>query len=87
MKRIGIVLFVASLFVLIDGIVQNATNYHPGDSNQVLNTNLTIADGTTLIISGVILILVSMAVWLLGAREERRRRQATIRVRPPGADR
>jgi hypothetical protein len=77
-KRIGLVLGFCATAVLADGIYQSLSNYRPQDQNQIWNSSLTISDGATMIISGVVLALLAALTWWFGHREDRRR------SKPPG---
>lgn len=84
MRRVAIVFGVVALLVLADGIYQNASNYDAGNQNQIFSTHLNVPDGTTMIISGLVLGVVAGLMWWQGAREARRSRG--LRSGPGGAE-
>ena len=72
MKRVAIILTVVSGAVLVIGVVEDITNYKwsAGDQNAFFgNPRLLMNDGSTALIVGGILALVSVAVWLAAIRK------------------
>lgn len=72
MKRLAIILSVVSGVVLVIGVVEALTNYKwsAGDQNAFFgNPRLLLNDGTTALIVGGILVLVSAIVWVAANRK------------------
>jgi hypothetical protein len=69
MRRVGIVSAILGLLIVADGVFQQVTRYHSGETQNVLNlSNVTLTDGWTLIISGAVVLLVSIVAFLLAGR-------------------
>jgi hypothetical protein len=69
MRRVAIVSAVLGLLIVADGLFQQVTSYHSGETQNVLNlSNVTLTDGWTLIISGAVVLVVSVIAFLLSAR-------------------
>jgi hypothetical protein len=72
MKRLAIILSVVAGVVLVIGLVEALTNYKwsAGDQNAFFgNPRLLLNDGTTALIVGGILVLVSAIVWVAANRK------------------
>jgi len=72
MRRVAIILTIVSVAVLLIGVVEDITNYKwsAGDQNAFFgNPRLLMNDGTSALIVGGILALVSAAVWLATIRK------------------
>ena len=72
MKRIAIILAVVSGGLLVLGLVEALTNYKwsAGDQNAFFgNPRLLLNDGTTVLIGGGILLVVSAVVWVAATRK------------------
>jgi hypothetical protein len=69
MRRLAIVSGILGLLIVADGIYDQLTNYKGGETQNVLNlSNVTLTDGWTLIISGAVVLVVSIIAFLLAAR-------------------
>jgi hypothetical protein len=70
MRRIALVSAILGALIVADGIYQQLTAYNGGETQSVLNlSNVTLTDGWTLIISGMVVLVVALIAFLLGARE------------------
>ncbi len=72
MRRIAFILTAVSGAVLVLGLVEALTNYKwsAGDQNALFgNPRLLTNDGTTVLIVGGILLLVSAALWVAATRK------------------
>jgi hypothetical protein len=72
MKRVAIILTIVATAVLIIGLVEDVTNYKwkAGDQNAFFgNPRLLMNDGTTALIVGGILVVVSAVVWVAATRK------------------
>jgi hypothetical protein len=72
MKRIAFVLTVVAGAVLVLGLVEDLTNFKwsAGDQNAFFgNQHLLMNDGTSALIVGGILLLISAAVWAAASRK------------------
>ena len=69
MKRLTLTCAVISVLLLIDGVVLELINYHPGDQNTFFgNGNLILSDGDVVLISAGLFILATAAIWFIGVR-------------------
>ena len=74
MKRFAVILGVVSTAILVLGLVEAITNYKwsAGDQNAFFgNPRLLLNDGSSALIVGGILLIVSAAVWLSASRKGR----------------
>jgi hypothetical protein len=72
MKRLAIIVTIVAAVVLVIGLVEDVTNYKwsSGDQNAFFgNPRLLMNDGTTALIVGGILALVSGVIWLAATRK------------------
>ena len=72
MKRFAVILGVVSAAILVLGLVEAITNYKwsAGDQNAFFgNPRLLLNDGSSALIVGGILLIVSAAVWLSASRK------------------
>jgi hypothetical protein len=73
MRRVAWVLSVTTGVVLIVGLIDYATNYNwaQGDQNPFQgNPNVLLNDGATVLISGGLLAVASVLMWVLALRRE-----------------
>jgi hypothetical protein len=78
MKRLALTCAVISVLLLIDGLVLQLINYHPGDQNPFFgNANLILSDGEVVLISAGFFMLATALIWVLS-----RRRAASRAGRP-----
>jgi hypothetical protein len=77
MKRIAIALGVISLLLLADGAYLQVTNNQVGGDTGTLfgNPNFFLSAGDVVLISGGLLLLVALAVWLVDVRRDQRSRR------------
>ena len=68
MRRVAIVSAILGVLIVADGIYQQVANYKGGETQQLLQTNVTLTDGVTLIISGAIVLVVSIVAFALSGR-------------------
>jgi hypothetical protein len=69
MKRITLVCAIISALLLVDGLVMELINYHPGDQNTFFgNGNLILSDGDVTLISAGFFILTTALIWFLARR-------------------
>ena len=69
MRRISIISAILGVLIVADGIYQQISKYNGGETQNVLNlSNVTLTDGMTLIISGAIVLVVSLVAFLLSMR-------------------
>jgi hypothetical protein len=69
MRRLAIVSGILGLLIVADGIYQQVTNYNGGETQNILNlSNVTVSDGLTLIISGAVVLVVSLVAFVLAGR-------------------
>jgi hypothetical protein len=69
MRRLAIVSGILGLLIVADGIFQQVTNYNGGETQNVLNlSNVTLSDGWTLIISGAVVLVVTLVAFMLSGR-------------------
>jgi hypothetical protein len=69
MRRIAIISAILGVLIVADGIFQQIVKYNSGETQNVLNLkNVTLTDGMTLIISGAIVLVVSLVAFLLSMR-------------------
>jgi hypothetical protein len=69
MRRIAIISAILGVLIVADGIFQQVVKYNGGETQNVLNlSNVTLTDGMTLIISGAIVLVVSLVAFLLSMR-------------------
>jgi len=69
MRRIAIISAILGVLIVADGIYQQISKYNGGETQNVLNlSNVTLTDGMTLIISGAIVLVVSLVAFLLSMR-------------------
>jgi hypothetical protein len=79
MKRLTLTCAIVSVLLLIDGLVLQLINYHPGDQNTFFgNGNLILSDGEVVLISAGFFIVATVLIWLRWQRCE-----ATSRARGP----
>jgi hypothetical protein len=69
MKRLALTCAVISVLLLIDGVVLELINYHPGDQNAFFgNGNLILSDGDVVLISAGLFLLATVLIWLFQKR-------------------
>ena len=68
MRRIAIVAAILGVLIVADGIYQQVTSYKGGETQSLLQTNISLTDGLTLIISGAIVLVVAVIAFLLSGR-------------------
>jgi hypothetical protein len=68
MRRIAIISAVLGVLIVADGIFQQVTSYNGGETQQLLQTNISLSDGLTLIISGAVVLVVSIVAFALAGR-------------------
>ncbi|MGH3257082.1 MAG: hypothetical protein ACRDOU_17080 [Streptosporangiaceae bacterium] len=69
MKRLTLTCAVVSVLLLIDGVVLELINYHPGDQNPFFgNQNLILSDGDVVLISAGLFALATALIWFFGLR-------------------
>jgi hypothetical protein len=72
MKRVAIICTVLSAILLVLGVIEAVTNYQwsAGDQDPLFgNPHVLMNDGTTVLIAGGLLVLVSAVMWYLAARK------------------
>ncbi|HEY2576797.1 MAG TPA: hypothetical protein VGI74_10865 [Streptosporangiaceae bacterium] len=86
MKRITLVFGAVAALVLADGLYMELANYHPGDQNAFFgNQAFVLSDGQVTLISGGLLALATVVMWVIAARRGRRP-QAPSGGGAPGQD-
>jgi hypothetical protein len=68
MRRIAIVSLILGLLIVADGVFQQIVKYNSGETQNILQTNLTLTDGMTLIVSGAIVLVVAVISFILSGR-------------------
>jgi hypothetical protein len=68
MRRIAIVSLILGLLIVADGVFQQIVKYNSGETQNIMQTNLTLTDGMTLIISGAIVLVVAVISFILSGR-------------------
>jgi hypothetical protein len=68
MRRIAIISAILGALIVADGIFQQIVQYKSGETQNVLQSNITLTDGVTLIISGGAVLLVALIAFLLSMR-------------------
>ena len=68
MRRIAILSGILGILIVADGIFQQIVKYNGGETQNVLQTNVTLTDGLTLIISGAVVLIVAVIAFLLSMR-------------------
>jgi hypothetical protein len=77
MRRIAIVSAILGVLIVADGIFQQVTSYNGGETQQLMQTNVSLSDGLTLIISGAIVLVVSIVAFALAGRSVSAQSQGT----------
>jgi hypothetical protein len=68
MRRIATIAAFLGVLIVADGIYQQVSRYNGGETQNLLQTNVTLTDGLTLIISGAVVLVVAVAAFLLSGR-------------------
>jgi hypothetical protein len=68
MRRVAIISAILGVLIVADGIYQQVAKYNGGETQQLMQTNVTLTDGMTLIISGAIVLVVSIIAFALAGR-------------------
>jgi hypothetical protein len=68
MRRIATIAAILGVLIVADGIFQQVTSYNSGETQTLLQTNLTLTDGWTLIISGAVVLVVAVIAFVLSGR-------------------
>jgi hypothetical protein len=68
MRRIAIISAILGALIVVDGIFQQIVKYNSGETQNVLQSNVTLTDGMTLIISGAVVLVVALIAFLLSTR-------------------
>jgi hypothetical protein len=69
MKRIAIICGVLTAALFADGTYMELANYQPGDQDPLFgNPHFIMSDGTTVLIAGGFLLIVTVVMWLVAAR-------------------
>jgi hypothetical protein len=68
MRRVAIISAILGLLIVADGIYQQVSRYNGGETQQLMQTTVTLTDGMTLIISGAIVLVVSIVAFALAGR-------------------
>jgi hypothetical protein len=75
MRRIAIISLILGLLIVADGVYQQIVQYNGGETQNVLNnSNVTLTDGMTLIISGAIVLVVAVISFILSGRTPQAKR-------------
>jgi hypothetical protein len=67
-RRIALVSAILGVLIVGDGIYQQVTQYNGGEMQQLLQTNVMLTDGMTLIISGAVVLVVAVIAFVLSFR-------------------
>jgi hypothetical protein len=68
MRRVAIISAILGALIVADGIFQQIVQYKSGETQNVLQSNITLTDGVTLIISGGAVLVVALIAFLLSMR-------------------
>jgi hypothetical protein len=68
MRRVAIVSLVLGLLIVADGVFQQIVKYNSGETQTILQTQATLTDGMTLIVSGAVVLVVSVIAFILSNR-------------------
>jgi hypothetical protein len=77
MRRVAIISAILGVLIVADGVYQHVTKYNGGETQQLLQTNITLTDGMTLIVSGAIVLVVSIIAFALAGRSAQSSAQST----------
>jgi cell division protein FtsX len=70
MRRAALICGIVAVLLLADGIYMEVSNYQPGDQNAFTgNPNIILSDGQVVLISGGLLLLATVVMWLAAARK------------------
>jgi len=70
MRRAALICGVLAVLLLADGIYMEVSRYHPGDQNTLTgNPNIILSDGQVVLISGGLLLLATLVMWLVVVRK------------------
>jgi hypothetical protein len=68
MRRIAVISLILGVLIEADGIFQQIVKYKGGETQNVLQTNITLTDGVTLMISGAVVLVVAVIAFILSSR-------------------
>jgi hypothetical protein len=72
MKRLVLIFGILAVALLGDGLYMELSHYQPGDQNTLFgNPRLVITDGTTVLVAGGCLLLVTVLMWFLAVQKGR----------------
>jgi len=70
MRRAALICGVLAVLLLAGGIYMEVSRYHPGDQNTLTgNPNIILSDGQVVLISGGLLLLATLVMWLVVVRK------------------
>jgi len=70
MRRATLICGILAVLLLADGTYMEVSNYQPGDQNAFTgNPNIILSDGQVVLISGGLLLLATVVMWLVVARK------------------
>jgi cell division protein FtsX len=70
MRRAALICGIVAVLLLADGIYMEVSNYQPGDQNAFTgNPNIVLSDGQVVLISGGLLLLATVVMWLAATRK------------------
>jgi hypothetical protein len=70
MRRAALICGILAVLLLADGTYMEVSNYQPGDQNAFTgNPNIILSDGQVVLISGGLLLLATVVMWLVVARK------------------
>jgi len=69
MRRAALICGILAVLLLADGTYMEVSNYQPGDQNAFTgNPNIILSDGQVVLISGGLLLLATVVMWLVVVR-------------------
>jgi hypothetical protein len=71
MRRIALICAVLSALLFADGTYMELSHYQPGDQDPLFgNPHFIMSDGTTVLIAGGFLLIVTVVMWLVAVRRD-----------------
>jgi len=70
MRRAALICGILAVLLLADGTYMEVSNYQPGDQNAFTgNPNIILSDGQVVLVSGGLLLLATVVLWLVVVRK------------------
>ena len=70
MRRAALICGILAVLLLADGTYMEVSNYQPGDQNAFTgNPNMILSDGLVVLVSGGLLLLATVVMWLVVVRK------------------